>query len=113
MSRIRFAAGKGSALVVDIGHSMASITPVVDGFVLRKGKPRQSLWRAIILKRSGLVSSALPKLVHAHAKHILTNPTPTRNGIELYPHQLIATKNVWCNLALVAVTSHHVIHLSS
>jgi hypothetical protein len=33
----RFAAGKGSALVIDIGHSMASVTPVVDGFVLRKG----------------------------------------------------------------------------
>jgi len=32
-----FAAGKGSALVVDIGQSMASVTPVVDGFVLRKG----------------------------------------------------------------------------
>jgi len=71
-----FAAGKGSALVVDIGYSMASITPVVDGFVLRKG----------------LVSSALPKLVHAHAKHILANPTLHRRGIELYPHQLIATK---------------------
>lgn len=37
-SPVRFAAGKGSALVVDVGHSMASITPVVDGFVLRKGK---------------------------------------------------------------------------
>jgi actin-related protein len=33
----RFAAGKGSALVIDIGHSTASVTPVVDGFVLRKG----------------------------------------------------------------------------
>ena len=32
-----FAAGKGSALVVDIGHTEASVTPVVDGFVLRKG----------------------------------------------------------------------------
>jgi actin-like protein 6B len=32
-----FAAGKGSALVVDIGYSTASVTPVVDGFVLRKG----------------------------------------------------------------------------
>ncbi|KAH7887939.1 actin family [Phlebopus sp. FC_14] len=71
-----FAAGKGSALVIDVGHSMASITPVVDGFVLRKG----------------LVFSSLPKLVHAHAKHKLTNPTSTRRGIELYPHQLIATK---------------------
>lgn len=34
----RFAAGKGSALVVDVGQTMASITPVVDGFVLRKGE---------------------------------------------------------------------------
>lgn len=33
----RFAAGKGTALVIDIGHSEASVTPVVDGFVLRKG----------------------------------------------------------------------------
>ncbi|KAI6099856.1 actin family [Pisolithus thermaeus] len=71
-----FAAGKGSALVIDVGHSMASITPVVDGFVLRKG----------------LVHSALPKLVHAHAKHILTTATPTRGSIDLYPHQLIASK---------------------
>ena len=36
---ISFAAGKGSALVIDIGHDIASVTPVVDGFVLRKGKP--------------------------------------------------------------------------
>ncbi|KAL4076536.1 actin family, partial [Scleroderma yunnanense] len=71
-----FAAGKGSALVIDVGQSMASITPVVDGFVLRKG----------------LVCSALPKLVHAHAKHILGNPTPLRGSIDLYPHQLIASK---------------------
>lgn len=34
---VRFASGKGSALVVDIGQSQASVTPVVDGFVLRKG----------------------------------------------------------------------------
>lgn len=33
----RFAAGKGSALVIDVGQSCASVTPVVDGFVLRKG----------------------------------------------------------------------------
>lgn len=37
LTSIRFAAGKGSALVIDIGQSMASVTPVVDGFVLRKG----------------------------------------------------------------------------
>ncbi|TFK43153.1 actin family [Crucibulum laeve] len=71
-----FAAGKGSALVIDVGQAMASVTPVVDGFVLRKG----------------LAYSPLPKLVHAHARHTLISPTPTRRGIDLYPHQLIANK---------------------
>ena len=32
-----FSAGKGTALVVDVGKDTASVTPVVDGFVLRKG----------------------------------------------------------------------------
>ena len=32
-----FAAGKGSAYVIDIGSSTASVTPVIDGFVLRRG----------------------------------------------------------------------------
>ncbi|OBZ77109.1 Actin-like protein 6A [Grifola frondosa] len=71
-----FAAGKGTALVIDVGQSTASVTPVVDGFVLRKG----------------LQYSALPQLVHAHAKHLLTSPTNKRPGIQLLPHQLIATK---------------------
>ncbi|KAM5535668.1 hypothetical protein V8D89_010655 [Ganoderma adspersum] len=71
-----FAAGKGSALVIDVGQSTASVTPVVDGFVLRKG----------------LAHCALPQLVHAHAKHLLTNPTQTRQGISLVPHQLIANR---------------------
>ncbi|KAH9943091.1 brg1-associated factor b [Epithele typhae] len=71
-----FAAGKGSALVIDIGHSTASVTPVVDGFVLRKG----------------LAHCALPQLVHAHARHLLMNQTSMRPGIQLIPHQLIASK---------------------
>ncbi|KAF4574770.1 NuA4 histone acetyltransferase subunit [Pleurotus pulmonarius] len=71
-----FAAGKGSALVIDIGQSMASVTPVVDGFVLRKG----------------LATSSIPKLVHSHAHHFLSNPTQTRHAIDLYPHQLIANR---------------------
>ncbi|KAJ7591293.1 actin-related protein Arp4p [Mycena floridula] len=66
-----FAAGKGSALVIDVGQTMASVTPVVDGFVLRKG----------------LAYSALPKLVQAHARHQLS-----LREIDLSPHQLIANK---------------------
>ncbi|KAF8639990.1 hypothetical protein AX17_001236 [Amanita inopinata Kibby_2008] len=71
-----FAAGKGSALVIDVGQTMASVTPVVDGYVLRKG----------------LSYSQLPTLIHAHARHILTSPMPIRPAIELLPHQLIASK---------------------
>ncbi|EKM80508.1 hypothetical protein AGABI1DRAFT_113677 [Agaricus bisporus var. burnettii JB137-S8] len=72
-----FAAGKGTAFVVDVGQAMASVTPVVDGFVLRKG----------------LVYSSLPKLVRAHARHILVTPTPSRSGIALLPQQMIESKN--------------------
>ncbi|KAJ7179318.1 actin-related protein Arp4p [Mycena filopes] len=72
-----FAAGKGSALVIDVGQTTASVTPIVDGFVLRKG----------------LVYSSLPQLVHANARHTLLAPNPQRRaGIDLYPHQLIANK---------------------
>ncbi|KAJ7781456.1 actin-related protein Arp4p [Mycena metata] len=72
-----FAAGKGSALVIDVGQTIASVTPIVDGFVLRKG----------------LVYSSLPQLVHAHARHTLVTPTvQRRGGIDLYPHQLITNK---------------------
>ncbi|GJE84617.1 actin-related protein [Phanerochaete sordida] len=71
-----FAAGKGSALVIDVGQSTASVTPIVDGFVLRKG----------------LSHSGLPQLIYAHAKHTLTTPQPGRPGIQLIPHQLIANR---------------------
>lgn len=43
--KVRFAAGKGTAFVVDVGQSMASVTPVVDGFVLRKG---ELFWKEIL-----------------------------------------------------------------
>jgi actin-related protein len=34
----RFAAGKGTAVVVDIGDDLTTVTPISDGFVLRKGR---------------------------------------------------------------------------
>ncbi|KAI5120908.1 hypothetical protein M0805_002888 [Coniferiporia weirii] len=71
-----FAAGKGTALVIDIGHSEASVTPVVDGFVLRKG----------------LAHSSLPQFVRAHAKYILSSPNQVRQAVQLLPHQLILSK---------------------
>ncbi|KZT72624.1 Actin/actin-like protein [Daedalea quercina L-15889] len=74
-----FAAGKGSAYVIDIGSSTASVTPVIDGFVLRRGIVR-------------LAHSALPQLMQAHARHLLIAQTSRRPGIELWSHQLIASR---------------------
>ncbi|KAF8592529.1 brg1-associated factor b [Ramaria rubella] len=71
-----FAAGKGTALVVDIGKDTASVTPVVDGFVLRKGMTR----------------STVPQLVYANAMHLLARPHPHRPAIQLWPHHLIMNK---------------------
>lgn len=46
-----FASGKGSALVLDVGDELASVVPIYDGFVLRKGpswhsRQCRSKWRA-------------------------------------------------------------------
>jgi len=71
-----FAAGKGTALVVDIGKDTASVTPIVDGFVLRKGMQR----------------STVPQLVYANAVHLLTQQHPQRPPIQLWSHHLIANK---------------------
>lgn len=69
-----FAAGKGTALVIDIGQSMASVTPVVDGFVLRKG----------------LSYSPIPKFIQSLTKTLMSNHRNVH--IDLWPHQLIASK---------------------
>ncbi|KAG9104041.1 NuA4 histone acetyltransferase subunit [Ceratobasidium sp. 370] len=73
-----FAAGKGTALVIDIGKSVASVVPVSDGFVLRKG----------------IAQSPLPPLAQTTAFTILSsgNPNNGRPGAALTPHQLIASK---------------------
>lgn len=59
----RFAAGKGSALVIDVGQSMASVTPVVDGFVLRKGYATQLL--------ADFVLTRIPKAFHIRLSLLL------------------------------------------
>ncbi|KIJ56525.1 hypothetical protein M422DRAFT_197463 [Sphaerobolus stellatus SS14] len=71
-----FAAGKGTALIVDIGKDTASVTPVVDGFVLRKGMNR----------------STIPQLVYTNAVNLLAQQHPHRPPIQLWSHHLIANK---------------------
>ncbi|KAF8322030.1 brg1-associated factor b [Clavulina sp. PMI_390] len=74
-----FAAGKGTSLVIDIGKSTASVVPISDGFVLRKGISR----------------GTLPRIVQRTAARILANPATgpvARPPVDLTPHQLIASK---------------------
>jgi hypothetical protein len=71
---------------------MASVTPVVDGFVLRKGESAHVRARHFVTVSSihaGLAYSSLPKLVLAHARHIIGG-----KRIDLMPHQLIGNKLV-------------------
>ena len=44
----RFGAGKGTALVVDVGSHFVNVVPVVDGFVLRKGTATSKLWHSVL-----------------------------------------------------------------
>ncbi|MCJ1336286.1 NuA4 histone acetyltransferase subunit [Bachmanniomyces sp. S44760] len=71
-----FSAGKPSALVIDVGASNISITPVHDGMILKKGVARSPL-------AGNFVSDQLRLLFS----------TSTPNPIRLAPHYLINTKS--------------------
>ena len=92
----RFSAGRGTALIVDIGKSTASVTPVVDGFVLRKGMlPPSFLVPVLTMKLNlGISHSSIPSLVQNTAQNLLANPFDTRPGIDLLPYQFIDKKTV-------------------
>ncbi|BFZ58318.1 Actin-related protein 4 [Savitreella phatthalungensis] len=47
-----FAAGKSTALVIDIGHATTSITPVYDGIVLKRGLQKQDFAGAALSAES-------------------------------------------------------------
>jgi hypothetical protein len=55
----RFAAGKGTALVVDIGEDSSSVIPIYDGFVIKKSIKRSPLGGSTL---DALVSSALRQM---------------------------------------------------
>lgn len=50
-----FANGKSTCLVVDVGHSNVSVTPVYDGLILKKGTQRTPLGGAFINHQSRAV----------------------------------------------------------
>lgn len=75
MSAARFAAGKASALVVDIGTSNISVTPVHDGLILKRGVQHSPLG-------GDYISSQIRALFKSNS------PQP----ITITPHYLISSK---------------------
>ncbi|CDZ96816.1 Actin-related protein-Arp4p/Act3p [Phaffia rhodozyma] len=73
-----FAAGKPTSLVVDVGNDLVSITPVLEGYVLKGGTRRQPLAMA---------------LLHSQIKSYLQKPNPARSfPLSLTPFQLMKTR---------------------
>ncbi|BEI81562.1 hypothetical protein CcaverHIS002_0207220 [Cutaneotrichosporon cavernicola] len=74
-----FAAGKPTALVLDVGYANSSAVPVVEGYALRAGTMRQPLASSLVL---------------AQLHHHFQTPTPTRAfPLSLLPRQLIARRD--------------------
>ncbi|BEJ12262.1 hypothetical protein CspHIS471_0207220 [Cutaneotrichosporon sp. HIS471] len=74
-----FAAGKPTALVLDVGYANSSTVPVVEGYALRAGTMRQPLASSLVL---------------AQLHHHFQTPTPTRAfPLSLLPRQLIARRD--------------------
>ncbi|BGP16247.1 hypothetical protein JCM10213_007688 [Rhodosporidiobolus nylandii] len=69
-----FAAGKGSALIVDIGEELATVTPIYDGFVLRKAVQKQPTGGALI------------------SELLLNSLSQNQPPIPVTPHYLVKTK---------------------
>ncbi|ORY83291.1 actin-1 [Protomyces lactucae-debilis] len=67
-----FASGKSTALVVDIGHSVTSVTPVYDGIILKRG-----------LQKQAFAGAALSEQVNALLK---------QRGVDVTPHFLVQRK---------------------
>ncbi|KAF2758161.1 actin-like protein-like protein 6A [Pseudovirgaria hyperparasitica] len=67
-----FAAGKASALVVDVGANITSVTPVVDGIMMKKG-----------VQKSPLAGNFVSNQIRAMFK---------QNQVPLTPHYMVSSK---------------------
>ena len=76
-----FAAGKSSALVIDIGASTMSITPVHDGMVLKKGVTRSNLaGNFISLQVRNALASNQPQPIVITPHYLLNSKQPVDAG---------------------------------
>lgn len=75
-----FAAGKPSALVVDLGASSISITPVHDGLILKKGVMRSPLAGNFISDQLRLLFSTSQPPIPLTPHYLVTSKTPVDAG---------------------------------
>ncbi|MCJ1316447.1 NuA4 histone acetyltransferase subunit [Xylographa vitiligo] len=75
-----FAAGKASALVIDVGASSISITPVHDGLILRKGVVRSPLAGNFVSDQLRLLFSTSTPPVPLIPHYLVTSKTPVDAG---------------------------------
>jgi actin-related protein 4 len=75
-----FSAGKPSALVIDLGASSISITPVHDGLILRKGVTRSPLAGNFISDQLRLLFSTSAPPINLIPHYLVTSKTPVDAG---------------------------------
>ena len=75
-----FASGKPSALVIDIGATTASVVPIHDGMVLRKGIQRSPLAGNWISNQLRILFSTTQPPITINPHYLVTSKTPVDAG---------------------------------
>ncbi|KAG9535475.1 Actin/actin-like protein, partial [Aureobasidium melanogenum] len=75
-----FASGKPNALVIDIGASTTSVTPVHDGFVLKKGIQKSSLGGNFVSEQLRLQFSKMDPVVSLTPHYMVKSKSPVDAG---------------------------------
>ncbi|KAF2201880.1 Actin/actin-like protein [Delitschia confertaspora ATCC 74209] len=75
-----FAAGKASGLVIDIGASMTSVTPVLDGMVLKKGVQKSSLAGNFVSNQLRLIFEQSQPKIPLTPHYMVTSKTAVDAG---------------------------------
>ncbi len=78
--RVSFASGKATALVVDVGASSISISPIHDGLILKKGIARSPLAGNYISQQLRLLFSTQQPPIPLTPHYLIASKTPVDAG---------------------------------
>lgn len=77
---IRFAGGKASSLVIDVGASTVSVTPVHDGLILKKGVMKSPLAGNFVSSQIRLLFAQSTPTVPLHPYYMVTSKSAVDAG---------------------------------